>query len=910
MKPGTEQLESIPPVEQAVAEAAEATPRKPSRVKRVIARVRRSRWLRLGIALAVVGVVLFGLAYGVLRVLGPKEKFAPLDLPYVQHFADMDPRKWFISDGVWSLRQEMLAQAANLNKPADIYIPGQIVKEQPYHLSTYITFTKSTQEAGVNFNAQYPKMTTQQHQVFVARRSEDAGSDSATAADAPAMELVAGYTDENGEFVRQVTVPFDIDSEEYRLDVYVLGNTYTVQLNGQTMIERRPLFFPNGLVGYHTLGPARFDTLKITTAETKEPGEKIYISDFDQQPAGAGWVPFSGEWEIADGELFQANPAVQDAAIGYEGSAFEDYVIQATFHHLTGSGGGLLFNMVSPYQLNDAHVVRYSEQTDSIFWGFFDAEGIFERQGFVDVPPPGKDMHQLRVYVGADSYDVYLEDLLLARGVPLHQPVDAIEPGRVGGHIGLITSRSTVAYSLVEVFPLLGNATVLNVRAPEETAATESPAPADTAAAAAPATFTPVPTAEPAVDAGAIATPTPAAAATQELVPTPTPTARLTATPLAATSKSILQGDAAAWTAAFRGDLRTAGWRPIAGQWRFRNDSLVQEDPAGFDLAIAYAANAFQNYDLTASFSHRDGNGAGVLFNMPYTDRLNGAHMVRYSDRRPGGIFWGYFDDSGKFVGQGYANVSPPGDARHTLRVVSDETTYSIYLDDFLVASDLPLQQNYGYVGLVAVQSSVDYDSVAVGGASATATGDTTPIAVQPLAAAGIYSGTQGFPDQRIVSGKWEIADGLYRQTVPDVADYVLNTGIYASEYTIEADVMLPQKPDAGGGFMVQMPERGRKAGATVVRLINGGQGIFWGVYDESGAFRGRGSVELPQKFEGETGYRLKAVVKGNTMDVWVDDEQIGADIVLPRTQGWVSLVAFGGPIAFDNISIDVGETP
>ena len=217
MKPGTEQLESIPPVEQAVAEAAEATPRKPSRVKRAIARVRRSRWLRLGIALAVIGVVLFGLAYGVLRVLGPKEKFAPLDLPYVQHFADMDPRKWFISDGVWSLRQEMLAQAANLNKPADIYIPGQIVKEQPYHLSTYITFTKSTQEAGVNFNAQYPKMTTQQHQVFVARRSEDAGSDSATAADAPAMELVAGYTDENGEFVRQVTVPFDIDSDDNAL---------------------------------------------------------------------------------------------------------------------------------------------------------------------------------------------------------------------------------------------------------------------------------------------------------------------------------------------------------------------------------------------------------------------------------------------------------------------------------------------------------------------------------------------------------------------------------------------------------------------------------------------------------------------------------------------------------------------
>lgn len=900
MNPGTEQLNSIPPAEEAITEAAAATPRKPSRITRTITRVRGSRLLRLGIALAVVAVVLLGLAYGVLRVLGPKEKFAPLDLPYVQNFSDIDPRTWFVSDGVWSLRQEMLAQAANLNKPADIYIPGQIAKEQPYHLSTYIIFAKSTQEAGVNFNAQYPKMTTQQHQVYVGRRSEDTGTDTSDETPAPTMELVAGYTDENGEFVRQVTVPFDIDSEEYRLDVYVLGNTYTVQLNGQTMIERRPLFFANGLVGYHTLGPAKFDTLKITTAETKEPGEKIYISDFDQQPAGAGWVPFSGEWEIADGELFQANPAVQDAAIGYEGSAFEDYVVQAAFHHLTGSGGGLLFNMVSPYQLNDAHVVRYSEQTDSIFWGYFDAEGIFTRQGFVDVPPPGKESHQLRVYVGAESYDVYLEEQLLARGIPLHQPSAAVEPGRAGGHIGLITSRSTVAYSLVEVFPLLGNATMLTVRAPEAT-----PAPA--ASPAAP--VTPLPAAETAVDATALETPVPAAAATQELVPTATPTVRSTATALAATSKAIVQGDAAAWTAAFRGDLRTAGWRPLAGQWRFRNDSLVQEDPNGFDLAIAYAANAFQNYSLTASFSHRDGNGAGVLFNMPYSDRLNGAHMVRYSDRRPGGIFWGYYDDSGKFVGQGYANVTPPGDARHTLRVVSDETTYSIYLDDYLVAADLPLRQNYGYIGLIAVQSSVDYDSVAVGAADVTAAADTTPMAVQPLAAAGIYSGTQGFADQRIVSGKWEISDGRYQQTVPDAADYVLNTGIYASDYTVEADILLPQKPDAGGGFMVQMPERGRKAGATVVRLINGGQGVFWGVYDESGAFRGRGSVDLPTKFEGETGYRLKATIKGNTMDVWVDDEQIATDVILPRTEGWISLVAFGGPISFDNVSIDVGAS-
>ena len=35
--------------------------------------------------------------------------------------------------------------------------------------------------------------------------------------------------------------------------VYVLGNTYLVQLNGQTLIDKRPLFYSNGLVGYYAL---------------------------------------------------------------------------------------------------------------------------------------------------------------------------------------------------------------------------------------------------------------------------------------------------------------------------------------------------------------------------------------------------------------------------------------------------------------------------------------------------------------------------------------------------------------------------------------------------------------------------------------------------------------------------------
>jgi hypothetical protein len=370
----------------------------------------------------------------------------------------------------------------------------------------------------------------------------------------------------------------------------------------------------------------------------------------------------------------------------------------------------------------------------------------------------------------------------------------------------------------------------------------------------------------------------------------------------------IQQGATGLWRSNFRGDMLDKGWRPITGQWRFSNDSMVQEDANGVDQAIVYTRNAFQNYSYTTSFTHGDGNGAGVLFNMPYKDRLNGAHMVRYSDRRPGGIFWGYFDETGKFVGEGYANVSPPGDARHTLRVVSGETAYSVYLDDFLLAADIPLRQNYGYLGFVTVQSSADFESAQVDGVQPVTDANQTPAGTQPLTPAGKYSGSQGFPDQRIVSGKWAADQGAYRQTVPNAADYIFNTGLYASEYSIQADIFLPDKPDVGGGFVVQMPERGSKAGATVVRIINGGQGLFWGVYDESGAFRGRGSVDLPMKPEGETGYQLRVDVRGNSMDVLADNTMVIKSATLPRAEGWIGLIAYGGPVAFANTEITIGQ--
>ena len=169
---------------------------------------------------------------------------------------------------------------------------------------------------------------------------------------------------------------------------------------------------------------------------------------------------------------------------------------------------------------------------------------------------------------------------------------------------------------------------------------------------------------------------------------------------------------------------------------------------------------------------------------MPYADRLNGAHMVRYSDRTPGGMFWGYFDDQGIFVGQGHATVDIPFNQPHKLRVVSGDTSYNIYLDNVLLVSDIPLRQNAGHVGLLTSKSAAVFDAPWIGGVQETAT---------------VANGLgQRSSERTVVSGEWVVENGVFQQMAPDATDMLLNSGIYAANYVAEAEITLPDRPDAG----------------------------------------------------------------------------------------------------------------
>ncbi len=847
-----------------------------------------------------------GLLYGAFKtVLAPKETFTDFTLPYVQNFDEVNLRRWFKHEGVWTVREGTLAQTVGGEHAAHLHIPYRLLADKPYHVSVYVTLKKDTRAAGISFNAQYPDMVEEQHRVFLARPSKER------------LELVSGYMDEAGSFVPQAQVPLDVNTTEYRIDVFVYDKTYLVLLNGQRLIEKRPLTYSSGLIGFYALGPAMFDTLKLTAADNPNPGDMVYTSDFDQEPGGAGWVPFNGTWRIADKTMSQSDPNVFDAGIGYETSTFQNFTLRATMHHTSGVGAGVLFNMPSPYQLNGAHVLRFSDETDAIIWGYYDGQGNLVRQGYKDVKPAGNDTYMFQVFSGENSYDIYLGESLLARDVPLTS---------TQGHVGLVTSRSAASFSQVEVYPLFGakngaDSQQLTPVAPKPTLipgvsdGTVHVSPTLKAGAAvtrtgritatvgtpaAKVTVTPKPTRKAAeapqatvVVAGTragtgkriVATATPETTGTEagggSGVVVATRAANATAAPAGTSS----------YTSEFTGKVSEQGWRANSGQWSFAEGKFVQSNAEGFDSSAVYARELFKDFSLSATFAHDEGSGAGILFNMPDKGQLAGAHMVRYSERRSNAIIWGYYDETGRFKGQGFADVEPASTTKHTIRVVSSGSKYDIYLDDKPVVSDLPLQSESGYIGLITVRSSATFESVIVDGAKA------KPREAKPA--------SDGFNDLRVLNGTWNSDGGVFRQTVPNLADYLINTGAAGSVFTAEVKITLSNTPDVGGGLVFHMADRGSKKNAYVVRLRDGGKGIWWGSTDEAGKFKGQGSATLTGASKS---FALKVVVKFDRASILVNDKEIVNDVPLSRPDGWIGLLAYGGPVTFENLKISVEQ--
>ena len=111
---------------------------------------------------------------------------------------------------------------------------------------------------------------------------------------------------------------------------------------------------------------------------------------------------------------------------------------------------------------------------------------------------------------------------------------------------------------------------------------------------------------------------------------------------------------------------------------------------------------------------------------------------------------------------------------------------------------------------------------------------------------------------------------------------------------------------NVGAGLLFHMRDRTDNGEAQLVRFVNAGKGITWGTFNDAGAFRGDGYVDL--NLTPGAPHLLTLTVDGDKFAVTVDDQLIVQDIPTVRDNGWLALTTFRGPVEFKNMQIQLGS--
>lgn len=165
----------------------------------------------------------------------------------------------------------------------------------------------------------------------------------------------------------------------------------------------------------------------------------VYATGFD---ALYGWLPFSGDWALADSGYVQRVPLGFDRGAGMARfRAGDRYTLSVRMRYISGvMGGGLAFNMERPYAFVNSQLVRFASGK-GLLWGYYDEKMIFHTMGGAALPE-GIDAgdgrwHTLRLTVRPETFDIAVDEREIARDQPLRF---------TAGYFSLHTSESAVAF--------------------------------------------------------------------------------------------------------------------------------------------------------------------------------------------------------------------------------------------------------------------------------------------------------------------------------------------------------------------------------------------------------------------------------------------------------------------------------
>ena len=372
-------------------------------------------------------------------------------------------------------------------------------------------------------------------------------------------------------------------------------------------------------------------------------------------------------------------------------------------------------------------------------------------------------------------------------------------------------------------------------------------------------------------------------------------------------------------------------YQQFSGDWDIRDEALIQLSTSGFDLAnfIAVEIPPEQNYTYTTTMRYVGGSmGGGILFNAQQTTSRQQSHMARFNvDAGQLWVIYGYFGDDSNFTGQGSTPLQVPVDdtTPHTLRVDVAGGTYSLYVDDALIAADVPLQYQGGAVGLVSSTSQVAFDDVTVEELTTQVVSnpeqpqpesvqpeqtdpveevvvDTTfgePLIVDGFDITGVAGESLWLP----ISGNWAVVEGAFVQQQAEGFDL---SAIYQVPvaYPLRVQVNIAHQQNIGGGLLFNLPSDSGLAGGHMVRFFE--DAVAWGYFDEQGNFNGQGSAPNTQ-----TDGTLAIVADGTTYAVYNGETILGEAIPInaPTTPVYVGLTTSQSVVGFDEFAVFSGES-
>lgn len=253
--------------------------------------------------------------------------------------------------------------------------------------------------------------------------------------DGDAIVIAWGYFSAEGVFNGQGSATVSPPgTASHQLVVSADGQTYTVALDGQTLVENVPILAPTspayvGLTASQSV--VAFDAVEVLTAQAPT------TTDIDLRAT-------TGDW-LTEGEVITQRASANTDFIAGTGLAGEQFRISAAItlpEDNPEAGGGLVIHMNGRDDPALGTMVRFSEGGTGLFWGAYDAEGVFAGAGDVPLSLSPGAAHNLTLIVADASMAIQVNGEIVAEAIPLT---------RSGGWIGLVSFSGPVIFSDVQL---------------------------------------------------------------------------------------------------------------------------------------------------------------------------------------------------------------------------------------------------------------------------------------------------------------------------------------------------------------------------------------------------------------------------------------------------------------------------